>query len=64
MSNPRLTRADAIEMLRDCDVPLDSNFHALRTVQVASLLEAARHYGYRAPRNANGSRGRYFHAML
>lgn len=40
------------------------DFHALRSSQVDALLTAADRYKYRKPKNANGSRARYFHAYL
>lgn len=40
------------------------SFHALPSATVDKLLGAADAAGYRAPRNANGSRGRYFYAAL
>lgn len=50
--------------LNACGVPLGADFDTLRRSTVESLLAWADHYKYRAPKNANGSRGRYFHAML
>ena len=40
------------------------DFHTLRSGTVEALLEAADIHRYRAPANANGSRARYFYAML
>jgi hypothetical protein len=40
------------------------DFHALYTEQVDALIREADAYGYRAPKNANGSRARYWHAYL
>ena len=40
------------------------DFHALRSEQVEGLLHWAKAYGYRQPRNANGSKARYFFYML
>jgi hypothetical protein len=40
------------------------NFFALNTDSRLLLLEKASEYGYRVPRNANGSTSRYFHAYL
>lgn len=56
----RITPARAREILAQCP----GDFHALRSLQVAALLVEADAAGYRAPRNANGSRGRCFHAYL
>lgn len=40
------------------------DFHTLSSSEVESLLAEADAVKYRKPRNANGSRGRYFHAYL
>ncbi len=40
------------------------DFYTLRSSEVCRVLEAADFVGYRKPKNANGSRGRYFHARL
>lgn len=41
-----------------------ANFHALSSAQVERLLDAAKQYRYRKPKNANGSTARCFFAML
>jgi hypothetical protein len=41
-----------------------TDFHTLRSSQVTDLLLAADLYKYRKPKNANGSRGRYFYSYL
>lgn len=50
--------------LNACGVALGADFDSLRSSTVESLLAWADHYHYRKPKNANGSRGRYFHDML
>ncbi len=60
---PRLTPADARDTLRRAAIPL-VDFHALDSAAVERIIAEADAYGYRAPRNANGSRARYFHAYL
>ena len=45
-------------------IPLDRDFHALDSDVVCRILEAAVYWGYRKPKNANGSRARYFYAYL
>ena len=40
------------------------DFHELSSSNVDELLKAADHYKYRKPKNANGSRSRYFFARL
>lgn len=54
----------AREILARCHVARDANFHALDAGTVESLLEFADLYKYRKPKNANGSRGRYWTAYL
>lgn len=39
-------------------------FHALPSAKVFALLAEADRVKYRLPKNANGSRARYFHAYL
>lgn len=41
-----------------------ANFFTLPPSKVVELLEVADAVGYRKPKNANGSRGRYFFARL
>ena len=55
---------DAHDILQRCGISEYDNFYALTSSQVSDLLEFADTYKYRKPKNANGSRGRYFHAML
>jgi hypothetical protein len=43
---------------------LHVSFDALSASEVEALLAEADRRGYRAPKNANGSRARYFHALL
>lgn len=40
------------------------DFHSLDSWQVARLTYWADSYGYRLPKNANGSKARYFLALL
>ena len=40
------------------------DWHAMPWDQKEAVLAAADHYGYRKPKNANGSRGRCFAAYL
>ena len=57
-------RDHARNVLRACGVPLGADFHTLGSTTVEALLEHADRDRYRKPRHANGSRGRYYHAML
>lgn len=57
---PAIARA----VLLACAIPIGADFHTLNTSTVESLLYWADHYKYRKPKNANGSRGRYFHDLM
>jgi hypothetical protein len=59
-----MDRHTARDTLARCGAPLDADFHALGSSVIEAIVEAARAYGYRKPKNANGSRARYFHAYL
>ena len=59
-----LTREQATNILRLCGIKPDTDFHALASIHVDFLIHAANNLRYRKPRNANGSRARYFHAYL
>lgn len=50
--------------LSACGVDFSADFHALPSDQVQALTDYAKAHGYRKPKNANGSTGRYFFAML
>ena len=54
----------AREALRLCKISVGADFHTLSSSQVEALLAEADRVKYRKPRNANGSRGRYFHDLL
>lgn len=54
----------ARQILRNCAIPIGADFHTLPSGKVFSLLCWMDSCGYRKPRNANGSRGRYFHDMM
>lgn len=59
-----MQRETAFRLAGAHSIPLDMDFHALNAEQVDSVIAAADEYRYRKPKNANGSRGRYFHALL
>ena len=59
-----LDNFEARLMLQQCDINLGADFHALTGDKVTALLSRADFYRYRAPKNANGSRARYFHDFL
>lgn len=60
----RLTRHDARSMAAAYAIPLKADFCALDSATVERVLALADLLKYRRPVNANGSRGRYFHAHL
>jgi len=60
----KLDSSRAHDILSQCGAPLGNDFHSLRSEVVEALISAADSYGYRKPRNANGSRARYWHAYL
>lgn len=45
-------------------IPLGRDFHTLGNDIVCRIIEAADEWKYRKPKNANGSRARYFYAYL
>lgn len=60
----RLDAFDALDIFTRCQIYWAQDFHRLNSDDVAKLIREADAHGYRAPRNANGSRARYFHAYL
>ncbi|HMA20695.1 MAG TPA: hypothetical protein VKO87_07815, partial [Gemmatimonadaceae bacterium] len=58
-----ITANQAREILARCNAR-DVDYHSLSSEQVDMLLTSADAVKYRKPRDANGSRGRYFHAYL
>jgi hypothetical protein len=55
---------DACGILNRIGIRRGEDFHVLSSTKVDQLVTAAKEIGYRKPKNANGSRGRYFHAYL
>jgi hypothetical protein len=51
-------------ILKMCGIAIGADFHTLHSAQIDTLLEWADACRYRKPRNAAGSRARYFHEML
>ena len=60
----RLTKYEAQNLLTLAGIARFTNFYTLSASQVDSLLSLADLVKYRKPRNANGSRGRYFYEYL
>ena len=59
----RMTYNKAWELIERYQLPID-NFFTLESSEVDNVIAAANEYGYRKPRNANGSRARYFYDFL
>lgn len=59
-----IDRSTAHDILQRAQVPIGANYYALTSSQVDRLLLEADARKYRKPKNANGSRSRYFHEYL
>jgi len=59
-----MKRAQAIALAARYEIPLNVDFHTLPLSTIERIIAAADECKYRQPRNANGSRSRYFHAYL
>lgn len=57
-------RTNARAILTACNIDAGQDFFTLSASQVDALLEYANATKYRKPKNANGSRGRYFYALV
>lgn len=57
-------RSHARNVLMACGVQIGEDFHRLRSEKVIRLVAWAKSDKYRAPKNANGSTARYYHAKL
>lgn len=60
----RMHKTDACAILSRIGIRRGENFHVLSPSKVDELVTAAIAAKYHKPKNANGSRGRYFHAYL
>lgn len=59
-----MTPNEAIQLSHAYHIQLRRDFFTLSSSDVCRVLEAADAWKYRKPKNANGSRGRYFYALL
>jgi hypothetical protein len=59
-----MNKLDAIVVLQRIHAKVNQDFHTLTRDQVIALLEEADRVKYRKPKNANGSRGRYFYSYI
>jgi hypothetical protein len=60
----RLTYWDARAICSTFGIDPRADFHTLPSAMVDAIIRAADARKYAAPKNANGSRARYFHAYL
>lgn len=59
-----MTKIQAVEIAAKYEIPLDADYHALPSAVVDRILDAADSVRYQKPKDANGSRSRYFYAAL
>jgi hypothetical protein len=59
-----MTRLDATNLCHKYHIDVTKDFFTLSPSEVENILQAANEWGYRKPKNANGSRGRYFFSLL
>jgi len=59
-----MNREIALNLAAMHGIDLRRDFFTLSAGDVESVIEAANAHKYRKPRNANGSRARYFFAFL
>lgn len=64
MKKHRMSREEARRLAEKQGINFHANFYTLRNSQVDSLLAIAKLQGYQKPKNANGSKGRYFFYYL
>lgn len=57
-------RTEARAALTLINAELGQDFHTLSAEQVDRILKLADHHRYRKPKNANGSRARYYYQLL
>jgi len=61
---PALSVNEARAILQACGLDGREDFHKLPSSKVELIIVRADARGYRVPKNANGSRARYFYAYL
>lgn len=59
-----MTTEQATNVLRYVGAETSTDFHTLSATAVDNLIAFANDFKYRRPRNANGSRARYFFAFV
>jgi len=63
-ANRKIAKEYARNLLRSKGISFKADYDTLHISDVDRLLEVADLMRYRKPKNANGSRGRYFFAYL
>jgi hypothetical protein len=64
VTNSNDQRAHALFILHSLNIALGQDFHTLNASNVIDILEFADKAKYRKPKNANGSRARYYFNLL
>lgn len=59
-----MNTSTALDLANRFKIPLDADFFALDNSIVCAIIGAADVVKYRKPKNANGSRARYFYAAM
>lgn len=59
-----MTKFEATQIASAHNIPMGVDFHTLSSDVVHKILDAAKEFNYRKPKNANGSKARYFYARL
>lgn len=59
-----MKRELAQNLVKTYHIDISKDFSTLSSFEVCEVLEAADEWHYRKPKHANGSRGRYFFALL
>ncbi len=59
-----MTPVSAINLVVRHRLDISKDFFTLSPFEVGQVLDAADDWKYRKPKQANGSRGRYFYALL
>ena len=52
------------QILADCAISPDTDYRSLSIAQIEALTARAERYGYRKPKNLDGSTAKRFHAFL
>lgn len=60
----KVSKEEARNILRHKGISFKDNFHTLSPSKVSDIVDVADMMHYRKPKNASGSRGRYFFAYL